>query len=319
MELSEIMPSIEEFFSLVNEINFDKAELDFQKKMAKKAGFASWEDYLQRLYKMKFFRIDRMNFANELAQNIQQDIALSGSIPLLMNKHRNIEFEKELKPIFEKVRSFPKEMQERIGDFEIKLYKYADHLILEKHKDQPLVMDVTKGFVKDFEIQDLHLNSKAEANSNIDAFFLPNLNAAINKHKTFNFYFPKKRYLLRKLHVELVEAKFIEANDDFEKTFETQIKPLKVQSTLWLGDITKLFYLLYRLNDKKEYHANGIRLDKIADKLFTFKVACSKNSIATNFAKSVKRFKRNIYVKKKMTDIEVVLEKLGISTKKVVK
>ncbi len=144
--------------------------------------------------------------------------------------------------------------------------------------------------------------------------FIENLNQKRETTSTQNFYFPEIKNRLNQLHDELLRAEFIQPNDDFSKSFEKKIKPLSIKSTIWRTGDTKLYYLLYILNNKKEF-LEGMSIDKIAHQLFQFEEVKIPKNMRSNFSKAFTKFEDPAYLKKKMSDVTHIILSAGIITK----
>lgn len=317
MDSKQVFPSFGDFSNLVNN-SFDKKDLDFQKKIVSEIGYESFEGYLKSLLDRMCNLFDLDALINEIGPDFQKDPKIVGFIPVLINKHINTSVIEEMQNLDEKIKKIPTNIQNHFRIFEEKSTKLFIPLMMEKHKNDPIRTEGATAFVNDFEMQRSTLNSDSvnvgqNIISQLNSATLPNINAVIKKYISPNFYFPAKAYLLKQLHAELVEKKFIEPNEDFEKSFITQILPRDIKPTLWLKDSTKLFYLLYRLNDKQEFlEKEGISIDKVANQLFSFKVKKTVNGIRTSFAKAYKQFENEDYLKKKMPEIIGLLKTLSI-------
>lgn len=312
MEKIKYLPTQHEFAELATESHFSKEELSFQKKMALKAGYLSWDDYVKFMYNFICNFYDFYAIANEIAIEFYRTDKLMGSLPILINRNTNTTLENELQPIIDKVDSFSHKDKNRINQFERKWTNLFISLIIDKCKSDPKVIEFVQAFQLDFQNQFTAVDSQVSlenALSLTESIQMPNANAVIKKHIKPNFYFPLKRHLLKKLHNLLLDCKFIEANEDFEKTFELKDRPQKVKPTIWCVDGAKLYYLLYCLNDNKEF-AEGQSIDKIANQLFVFKKDKSPNAMRTVFRKALNKFEDSDYLKKKMSIISDIIEKL---------
>ena len=315
MDLQKYFPTLEDFRNQVTTFHFSSDDLDFQKRMAFKAGYQSWEDYLDFIFYLSTNIYDIEALSNELGHDFIKTNMITGSLPILLNKHLNISLKEEMQPIFAAVANFPIDDQDRIGIFENKLIILFTSLMLNKRKDDPIALELVEAFQKDTKSQFLAINSPLtlENTSSIaESILMPNTNSVIQKYTIPNFYFPSQKHLLKKLYEILLAEGLIKANDDFEQTFEKKVKPSNLKATLWLADTTELFYLLYRLNNNKEYADEGISIDKIANQLFTFNKTKTDNAIRTGFVKAFKQFEEEEYLNKKMSTITHVLQKLSI-------
>ena len=300
MDISEYFPSLKEFTNQITTLHFDQEDIDFQNKMALKVGYHSWEDYLKYLF-YNFCNIyDFDALTTELDLGFNETNKLIGCLPIIFNKHINVQLREEMQPIYDVVKSFPLQDQNRIGNFEDKVGHIFTSLILDKRKNDPIALEFVAAFEIDLKNQFIALKSnptKGTPPSHIESMLMPNFNAAIQKYVSPNFYFPTKTFLLKHLYRFLLDEELIDPNDDFEKTFGKKIRPSNVEPTLWLADGTELFYLLYRLNDCDEY-VRGQSIDKIANQLFTFQIEKTDNVMRTNFVKAFKKFEDSDYLKK---------------------
>ena len=306
------LPSFHEFADLATELHFSKEELSFQKEMALKAGFLSWDEYVNFMYKFfcNFFDIDAI--LNEMAVEFNQTNKLVGALPILFHKHSNSRIENEMQPIIENVDSFPLEDKNRINQFESKWSHLFTMFMLDKSKNDGVALELVNAFHIDFNNQFTAINTTASIENSLaltESIQMPNTNAVIEKYINPNFYFPQKKHLLKKLHDLLLDRGLIEANDDFEKTFESEIRPPKVKATVWCVDSPKLYYLLYYLNDSEEFFKRQ-SIDKIANQLFVFKKDKSPNAMRTVFRKALNKFEDSDYLEKKMSIISDIIQKL---------
>jgi len=105
------------------------------------------------------------------------------------------------------------------------------------------------------------------------------------------------------LHNQLTQLGYIKGNLDFEKTFKNRYNNSQIQRTLWLADTPKLFYLLYRLSNNKDYFEKD-RLEIIAQQLFIFKTEKTKENLRATFDKTKTKFMDKNYHLKKMSAID---------------
>ncbi len=304
--------SFSEFKQLLQ--NFNDDEVKLQEITSVKVGFNSFEDYLIFQYYTLTKYYDIAKIADDLVLNYQNNQMLSGNLVAMFSKFSDEEFLEELEPIYKNANLLPEKIKNKVFDFEVKLFKSAFIFLLEKFKDDTIALDLIKSCLTDYETQNLFLNPDSSkkiitATDYIDSLSLPNINSTIQKYIKPNFYFPKKAPLLKQIHAKLVELKYIEANEDFENTFISQHKTSKIKSTLWLADTPKLFYLLYRLNDRKDYFGKD-RLEKIAHHLFAFKQKKTIENLRITFLRTFPNFKNTEYIQKKMCDIETLLDEI---------
>ncbi|MGZ4055085.1 MAG: hypothetical protein ACXVPU_02155 [Bacteroidia bacterium] len=314
MDLTKYFPSLKEFTDQITVFHFSQEDIDFQHEMALKVGYKSWGDYLQYFFHNFCNIYDLDSLTNEFGSDFNKTNKFIGSFPILLNKHINIALKEKMQPILDMVKTFPIEDRNRIENFEDKIALIFTSLILNKYKNDPIALELVKAFEIDFKNQFAAINPNPlneNAPSIVESILMPNTNSVIQKYSNQNFYFPSKKLLLKQLHDFLLKDDCIEANDDFEKTFELKIRPAAIKSTLWLADGTELFYLLYCLNDNDDY-VRGQSIDKIANQLFTFKKPKTDNLMRTNFVKAFKQFENPDYIKKKMSRITNILQKLSV-------
>lgn len=315
MEFQKYFPTIGDFNNQVTTFHFTQGDLDFQKKMAIKAGYKSWEDYLNFLFYLYANIYDIEALSNELGNNFSKTNMITGSLPILLNKHLNSSLKEEMQPIFDEVAKFPIEDQNRIEIFENKLASLFSSLMLNKRKNDPVALELVDAFQTDIKSQFLAINSSPnlENTSSIaESILMPNINSVIQKYTTQNFYFPDKTHLLKKLHDTLLKKGLVKQNDDFEKSFEKEMPDADTTCTEWTSNkIRELFYLLYFLGDKKQF-PNGISIATIAYRLFKIENNPTENSLQSNLNEIIKRFDDEGYVSKNLKNIVAVISELQL-------
>ena len=307
-------PPLSDFIDLANSFLFNQEDIDFQKQKALEVGYTSWEDYLKTVYLLltRLFNLEAI--AKDLVTLTEETIFLSGSFMLSLERNQNTEIIKTMDRILTKVEALPDSEYKRVAAFQNKMVLLFHHKILENIKADPKTLEFVQQFTSDVNLQNQvpDLQSKTTYTSSasvIDSFAFLKTNGFIRKNNSRAFYFPSKYYLLPKLYDTLLALKYIKANNNFQKSFETKSIPPSVQATEWLADNRKLFYLLYRLNNQKEYF-EGMSIDKIAQQLFSFKTKKSSNSMRTGFTNCLPKFEDPDYLEKKMPTLKTLLDNL---------
>lgn len=311
MDLKGILPTFEQFSGLVNTSNFLKEEIDLQSKSARKVGFKSWTDYLEYLYQYITQYLKLEDIVQELHLLINEKMELSGSIPDFIENVKNQKFEERVNKIHSKAETLPLKTKERILEFESRLFNLTFELLGKRLNTEIGLVETSINVFKDvrgqFAFTDKEIAERLQNFINyLESISFSNTNTFIKKISSKNYYFPDKAHLLKELHDELVSLNYITSNDDFEKSFKVKTKPVEVKATYWQVEVTKLYYLLYQLNDEQEYF-KGDSIDKIANQLFTFPSEKTPRAIRTNFNKAFKKFNDKDYLLKKMSDIDSLL------------
>ena len=316
MSLSEYFPSFGEFRDNITSSSIPSDDLAFQKKMALKAGYKSWQEYLQYIYDKHTIFIDFKAIVDEIGKDFDKTNRLTVSFPLILNKNKNTSLQAKKKAIFKKVDTFSLQEKNKIWNIEEGISKYFFIILIDKYKQDKGLMDFLLGIFNDiqkqYEFIDLdYSNYFKKAILYIEAVLLTETNNVLQQQTSFNFYFPTKAHLLKKLHDKLLEAEFIYSNDDFEKSFALKNRPKDIKATRWRTEATRLFYLLYKLNDKTQLHANKnghkINIYKIAMELFIFKNHEEREKVYDNFVKAFNKFDDDNYINGKMLKIEHIL------------
>ena len=320
MDFSKIAPTLNELLVQVNAINFDQAEIDFQKNIIKNhTDFNSFGKYLENRHFLFSNFIDLNGFLDGLRNEDDGQTTLTGDIKILINTNLNTNAIEQSNKWHQQLSKLSKEKRKLFDDFEIKLLNLFYRLIIENSKKDPSSSETLQALLKDYEIQkeSIELNDEQQVINPLDylqAVSLPNLNKRIQNLDSKNFYFPKKSQYLKKLHNALVEHNLIEANDDFEKLFEKEFNlKNKLKPIVWTfkGPMTTLFYLLYRLNDGSNVHKN-YSLSKIAYDLFKLKDNTTENSLNVSLNQVFCRFNEAQYVNRNMKLITKILNSIEL-------
>jgi len=316
MEFSKFIPTLSDLKSLVNESNFSKEDIELQSKIASKVGYDDFDHYLE----FQFFIYLNKYHINELFEEISKDYEtqnkIKGNLESKVAKYKEHSLEEELNPIFERVQKLPAHIQTRLGNFEDKLQTLYFKSFLDKIAEDDSATNTIKSFLNDLANQYSLTQPEAKqfainAISYLDGISLHDTNKLMQKATSDNYYFPKQISILQQLHDELVIGNYIEQNDDFVKVFQSKIKPPHLQSTLWLDETPKLFYLLLQLNGNKEF-IDEKRIYTIAQQLFTFTSEKTDNNMRTAYNKLVSNMKDEHYIEKKMGDLKTILDRILI-------
>lgn len=309
--------TFEDFYDKIASPNFDQTEIMFQSKMAIKAGYSSWKEYVKFIYQRNLNILNVKALCLDLRKKMESKIAITDSLIDIQNKYKPKPLSKKTKSIFKKVNTFPPSDQIRIEQFELKLSRLYIILSIDLNKEDPITMGLFEVYFKESEMRyrfldPLIADSLKEAGVYIKSLKLPDTNAFINQIISPNFYFPKKAHLLKLIHDELLAIDLIEENKDFEILFEFETNYLKkAEQTIWKGkNKRELLYLLYILNDKKEVTDRNLSIATIAYRLFKFNKSLDENKLCTNFREAVKSFPDELYVAKNMKKIVQLAKKL---------
>lgn len=320
MDFSKIAPTLNELLVQVNAINFDQAEIDFQKNIIKKhTDFKSFDKYLENRHFLLGNLIDLNGLLNGLNSEDDDQITLTGDLNILINTNLNSTAIEQSNKWNHQLSKLSKEKRKLFDDFEIKLLNLYCRLVIENSKTDPNASETLQAFLKDFENQkkSIELNEEQQVINSLEylqAVSLPNLNKRIKNLDSKNFYFPKKSQYLKKLHDVLVEHNLIEANDDFEKLFEEEFSlKNKLKPIVWTfkEPMTTLFYLLYKLNDGSNVHKN-YSLSKIAYDFFKLNDNTTENSLNVNLNQVFYRFNEAQYVNRNMKLITKILDSIEL-------
>ncbi len=315
MENNPLLPTFEEYKRLMGIPYYEEEDLIFQEKTALKVGFKTWEEYLEKIYN------DALSFNTTILDIGAKKLKDKESIPIgftfdVQDEFQNTKFldAPQMKAIHLKFEKLSTKIKTRVNLFEIKSQQQFLIALIKKNKDDDSLILTIKKSLTEFQGQRAVYSESSmiqvdQILSAIESMEAPIVNAYIKNNTNSNYYFPKKASKLKLLHDLLVEEKFIEPNGHFEKTFQKKFRPSNVTATLWCADSTKLYYLLYRLNDRAEYYLE-LSIEKIAIQLFRFRIAKSPKNARTNFTKALHNFNDSDYVAKKMAAVERVLEKI---------
>lgn len=311
MNVADKFPNFGEFEDLVN-VSMPEEDLDFHNRIAIKVGFKDWHDYLYFVHEVLLNSFNIAEMINSISEKLYESKLLSTSINSLVKNNSNEILNARINQIEIEVKKLPQETYVKILQFEKKLCLMFFTQVAEKNSEERETLEFIVAFLKDFHGQSNYKDQKnigilEEIIEVFEAFLYKNSNSFINKFSELNYYFPNKSHHLEKLYCELLERNFILPNDDFLKTFKSKVKPSNLKSTVWLVEDTKLFYLMYRLNNNKDLYL-GEKLDRIIDMLFSFNVNKTKSSFRSNFLKAVERFKDTDYKTKKMSEIDEIIE-----------
>ena len=311
---SQILPSLSEFNALVNTFNFSQQDIELQSKTATEVGYSSFENYLEFVYFRLTKQFDLESIVQEIGEEFQRTQTIKYNLPFLLKKHRDDSIEEELAPIYARVQKLPSEIKDRIGNFENKLNRLFFVSVIDKNKHDVLKINFLKASLIDASKQVSFIDPETTIEYQklidlIDGMTLSNSNQEIENQISLNYYFTDKTKHLEQLHKELVHLDYISQNEDLKKTFESKNKKSSEERMLWLTDLPKLLYLLYRLNNKKQF-VDGNRIDVIAGNLFKFKTEKTSANIRTNYNKVINNFNEESYLSKKMSDLKNVLDNL---------
>lgn len=305
------IPSLPEFKLLVNSFNFNEVDIDLQSKTAREVGYDSLEHYLEFQYYFltKAFNLD--GITEEIGKEFKETQLLKFKSSLLA-EHYDESFEEELKPILERVQKLPADVINRISRFETKLRNLFLVALIEKNRDNKPAVKFLKSFLIDFAKQ-IYLTDPEQGKEcqilidAIDGIMMSESNQEIQNQISPHYYFPNKTHLLDSLQVELVKLNYLKPHVDFESMFAQKRKPPSAGRIEWLADMPKLFYLLYRLNDRKAF-VHEVPLHVIAGDLFQFRTEKSADNIRTNYNKVIGKFEDEEYLAKKMNDLKNSLD-----------
>ena len=312
MEFTNYIPSLQDFIHLSISDAFSKKEITLQSQCAIKVGYTSYDEYI----KFQYFIILNTYSLKDVTEEVEQLSIPNLKIKFskIAAKHVDESIEDELKPIFDNTLQFSEEVRNSISQFETKLRMLLMECFIDNLSANESVLNSLKLVLidakKQFVLSDAETkNEIQDLLDYIDGIWLSETNNYIKNISTTNYYFPDKSYLLIQLHNQLTQLGYIKENPDFEKTFINKYNNSEIKKTLWLVDTAKLFYLLYRLSDKKEFFKED-RLEVIAQKLFVFKKEKTKENLRMTFVKTIKRFKEKDYLIKKMSEIDNLFAKL---------
>ena len=314
MDLSQIIPSCFDFKALVNTHNFKQEEIDLQSKTVIKVGHPTFDHYLEFIYAVYTKKFDLKSFLQEMEEGFNETQTLAFNALLLQAKYYDDSFEKKHHEVQKQVKKLSSEIQERTENFETKLTNLFFVSLIDKSKYDIPRIKFLKAFLIDTSKQVSFIIPEVKNQFQIiidliDGITFRNTNQEIKNQISPNYYFPDKAMLLNQLGEDLAELKYIETTNDFEKTFESQKIQSSEERLLWLADLPKLLYLLYRLNNKDEFVGKD-RLNVIAGNLFRFNTVKSSDNIRTRHNKVFTKFKEEEYLSKKMYELKNVLDNL---------
>lgn len=306
MEFTNYIPSLQDFIHLSTTDAFSKKEISLQSQCAIKVGYSSYDEYLRFQYFIILNTYSLKGITEEVEQLSSPNLKIKFS--RIAAKHFDESIEDELKPIFDNTLQFSDEVRNSILKFETKLRMLFMECFIDNMSDDKPLLNTLKLILidakKQFVLSDAETkNEIQDLLDYIDGIVLTETNNYLKNISTTNYYFPDKSYLLNQLHNQLTQLGYIKENPDFEKTFETRYNNSQIQRTLWLAETPKLFYLLYRLSDRKEYFEKD-RLEIITQQLFIFKTEKTKENLRATFDKTITKFKDKDYLLKKMSAID---------------
>lgn len=241
---------------------------------------------------------------------------IKGNLESKLLKYKDQSFEDELEPIYNRVQQLPLDIRSRVIKFEVQLrFLFIKSLLDKIGEDESLINSIKTIFC---DLANQYSLTKPEekqlilnAISYLDGISLHYTNKLMQEVTSDNYYFPKQVSILQQLHDELVIEKYIEKNDDFVNIFQSKIKPPHLKSILWIHETPRLFYLLYRLNDKDEYIGDQC-IDSIAHQLFTFNPEKTTDNIRVSYNKIASKMNDELYIDKKMEDLKTILDRILI-------
>ena len=312
MEITEFIPSLVDFKNLVNVDNFSQVDIDLQNKTSSTVGYDNFEHYLE----FQYFIYLNLYKINELVTKISQDYEINQklkvSLDSILEKYNDTSIEEELKIITDRLQKFPIEIQTRLNKFESLLRILFIKSMFDKISENEKLALLVKSMLNDFANQYSLTRPEAKqsllsAISYLEGISFQSTNKLITDSCTNNYYFPKQVSVLQQLHDQLVLGKYIEKNDDFINVFQSRIKPPRLKSILWIEETPKLFYLLLRLNNYKEY-IDDQRIDAIAYQLFNFKSEKTADNMRATYNKVISKMKDEYYIAKKMQNLKEILD-----------
>ena len=306
MEFTNYIPSLQDFINLSTSNAFSKKEITLQSQCAIKAGYSTYDQYLRFQYFIILNTYSLKGITEEVAQLSRPNLKINFSEIASRNVDESIE--DELKPILDNTLQFSDEERNSILKFETKLRMLFMECFIDNMSDDKPLLNTLKLILidakKQFVLSDAETkNEIQDLIDYIDGICLTETNNYLKNISTTNYYFPDKTYLLIQLHNQLTQLGYIKENPDFEKTFENRYNNSQIQRTLWLADTPKLFYLLYRLSNKKDFFESD-RLEIVAQQLFIFKTEKTKENLRATFDKTKTKFKDKEYLLKKMSAID---------------
>ena len=312
MEFTNFIPTLQDLKNISSSRAFSKKEIKLQSECAIKVGYSSYDEYIKFQYFVILNTYSLKNVTEEIGKLTSPNLKINFS--KIAAKYFDESIYEKLKSNFIKTEKFSEEKRKSISQFETKLRMLFMECFIDNLSANESVLNSLKLVLidskKQFVLSDAETkNEIQDLLDYIDGIRLSETNNYIKNISTTNYYFPDKSYLLIQLHNQLTQLGYIKENPDFEKTFINKYNNSEIKKTLWLVDTPKLFYLLYRLSDKKEFFKED-RLEVIAQKLFVFKKEKTKENLRMTFVKTIKRFKEKDYLIKKMSEIDNLFAKL---------
>ena len=312
MEFTNFIPTLQDLKNISSSRAFSKKEIKLQSECAIKVGYSSYDEYIKFQYFVILNTYSLKNVTEEIDQLTSPNLKINFS--KIAAKYFDESIYEKLKSNFIKTEKFSEEKRKSISQFETKLRMLFMECLVDKMSKEEGLLNTLKVILIDAKNQLVLSNSETKNEildllDYIDGIRLTETNKYLKNISTTNYYFPDKSNLLNKLHEQMIQHGFIKGNPDFEKTFINKYNNSEIKKTLWLVDTPKLFYLLYRLSDKKEFFKED-RLEVIAEQLFVFKKEKTKANLRMTFVKTIKRFKEKDYLIKKMSEIDNLFAKL---------
>ena len=206
MDFSKIAPTIDDFLEQVDAINFDKEEIDFQKKIIKKhTKFKSFDQYIENFHFILANIIDLNKVLNGFSYEEDNQIKFSGDLNILIIKNLNSSVIEEQIKWNQQLSKLSNEKRKLFDNFETKLLNLFMRLVIENSKTDPTASETLQALLTDFENQkkSIEINDTRQVIDPLEyiqAVSLPNLNKRIQNLDSKNFYFQKKSQNLKKLH-----------------------------------------------------------------------------------------------------------------------
>jgi hypothetical protein len=235
-------------------------ELAFLNTHALKAGFDSFDDYLDFMYTFYtcYIQIPEKEFFEKWGSlESQQNKIILPPIDTYKKAIFSIEFQNRSRKIQKKASKFSKNVIERITKLELRFPKVLLSMVISKFSYDPNLQAFILQTQKEAYNQLLHLTNNEplilEMLDYIETFTQPKLHSLIEEKQKIYYYFHDKSLVFQSLHDELLTHKMIVANPFFKESF-IELKPKKRLVTLWSASNPELLYLLYHLNNKKDYY-----------------------------------------------------------------
>ncbi len=298
---------------LLTSPSISKDEWKFLQKYSKKAGFKNLDEYLKYLLESVFDmttfvfnsdfkkKIDEAKNVNELIlpsiDHIGKTLSASGISKKQISIDRNVE-------------KFPANVQNKIADIEMRIFKFSMFHIISELSKEPKKQKLVLNLWKKYFTQLKHQSDKSE---HAEGFleYMDSIDPAVLRKEIVQQqikleYFNDKIHILKDINDKLVENELIEANENFLISFTKNRR--KGHLTSWLGSLPELLYFLYRLNNKSEKISN-IFIYVIAEELFTNKgKRFTNDSLRISFFRMHEKLGNTIYLKKKLSKIHELME-----------